>query len=156
MKAISLWQPWASLWCSGIKIHETRHWPTKHRGWLLVHAAKRKVDDLDDDRLGDICNTQFGHHYGQDLPRGALVGRVHLIACKDTERFIVLSEEDRECGDFSAGRFAWEADKFETFDDPIPYRGAQGFFDVPESVLTETPHVRELEQMVASEPDLFS
>ena len=25
MRALSLWQPWASLWCSSRKVHETRH-----------------------------------------------------------------------------------------------------------------------------------
>jgi activating signal cointegrator 1 len=137
MKAISLWQPWASLWCSGIKIHETRHRPTSHRGWLVVHAAKRRIDDLDGDRLGDICNSVFGHHYGQDLPRGAIVGRVYLIACKPTYVFPAdfAGTEDYECGDFSDGRFAWQADKFEAFTSPIPYRGQQGMFDVPDDIL---------------------
>ena len=46
-----------------------------------------------------------------------------------------LTEDDRECGNFSEGRFAWQADKFELFDEPIPYRGAQGFFDVPFNAL---------------------
>lgn len=137
MKAISLWQPWASLWCSGVKVHETRHWPTSYRGWLLVHAAKRKIDDLDGDRLGDICNGLFGHHYGIDLPRGAIVGRVHLVACKPTYVFPAdfVETDDYECGDFSEGRFAWQADQFVKFVTPIPYRGAQGFFEVPDDIL---------------------
>jgi hypothetical protein len=46
MKAISLWQPWASLWCSPRKIHETRHWPTNNRGWMLVHAAQAVREGL--------------------------------------------------------------------------------------------------------------
>ena len=47
MKAISLWQPWATAIAVGAKRIETRHWPTKHRGPLMIHAAKRKViDDL--------------------------------------------------------------------------------------------------------------
>ncbi len=43
MKAISLWQPWASA----IGPHpeqkhlETRSWQTPYRGWLAIHAAKR-------------------------------------------------------------------------------------------------------------------
>ncbi len=41
MKAISLWQPWATLVALGIKQTETRHWATKHRGQLAIHAAKR-------------------------------------------------------------------------------------------------------------------
>ena len=32
MKAISLWQPWASAVSVGSKRIETRHWSTNHRG----------------------------------------------------------------------------------------------------------------------------
>ncbi|MBP0020973.1 MAG: ASCH domain-containing protein, partial [Cyanobacteria bacterium SBLK] len=31
-KAISLWQPWASLIAMGRKKFETRHWSTDYRG----------------------------------------------------------------------------------------------------------------------------
>jgi activating signal cointegrator 1 len=55
MKAISLWQPWASLWFTDSKIHETRHWSTRHRGPLYVHAAKRPIRESDlSDRLIEI------------------------------------------------------------------------------------------------------
>jgi hypothetical protein len=40
IKAISLWQPWASLMALGLKRHETRHWPTAYRGPIAIHAAK--------------------------------------------------------------------------------------------------------------------
>ena len=41
MKALSLWQPWASLIAAGVKRFETRHWETRHRGPIAIHAAKR-------------------------------------------------------------------------------------------------------------------
>jgi len=46
MKAISLWQPWASLIAAGLKPYETRDWfpPAKLIGQkIAIHAAK-KVD----------------------------------------------------------------------------------------------------------------
>src|SRR4051812_8909176 len=85
MRAISLWQPWASLWCSPAKVHETRHWSTAYRGWVAVHAAKRRIDDFGGDPVDSICDNIWGHHWGLELPRGAIVGRVRLIACKRTE-----------------------------------------------------------------------
>lgn len=110
MKAISLWQPWASLWLSPRKVHETRHWPTAHRGWLLVHAAKRKMDDIQGDRLAEILEGEFGGHWGIDLPRGALIGRVLLEACRPTGDVIAAEgytkTDDYECGDFDEGRWA--------------------------------------------------
>ena len=43
MKALTVWEPWASLMACGRKNIETRSWPTNYRGPLLICAAKRKV-----------------------------------------------------------------------------------------------------------------
>lgn len=66
MRAISLWQPWASLWLSGFKVHETRHWhiTRQWKDWnpgdrMAVHAAKRFYKDHDGhfaDMLRRIAN----------------------------------------------------------------------------------------------------
>jgi activating signal cointegrator 1 len=137
VKAISLWQPWASLWLSDAKVHETRHWPTSHRGWLLVHAAKRKVDDFSGDRIDDICSGLFGNHWGQELPFGALIGMVNLVGCtaSDTLPIGYQQTDDYECGDFSPGRFAWRRSAFKLFKPSIPYRGMQGIFNVPDNLI---------------------
>src|SRR5581483_2986656 len=137
MKAISLWQPWASLWLTDAKIHETRHWPTSHRGLLLVHAAKRQIDDYDGDRIDEICEGIWGNHWGQDLPRGALIGTVNLVDCVRVETMQAGHHEtdDYECGNFADGRYAWRRDAFRLFQQPIPYRGQQGFFEVPDDIL---------------------
>ena len=135
MKAISLWQPWASLWISDPKVHETRHWPTSYRGWLVVHAAKRRIDDLSGDRLDEICDGIWGHHWGLELPRGALIGAVKLVSCIRMNKTAPASEDDEECGDWSDERYAWRRDQFKVFDQPIPYRGQQGMFVVPDNLL---------------------
>nr|WP_254625658.1 hypothetical protein [Nostoc sp. TCL240-02] len=46
MKAISLWQPHASLVPLGLKRHETRSWGTSYRGPLLICSAKRNQVSL--------------------------------------------------------------------------------------------------------------
>jgi hypothetical protein len=108
MLAISLWQPWASLWVSGRKIHETRHWRTLYRGWLVVHAGKRFDKTLlSDGPLYKLLFDEFGDDWTSDLPRGALLGRVHLVDCVSTRSCVgdvAASDEDRLCGDFSDGR----------------------------------------------------
>lgn len=43
-RVLTLWQPWASLVASGTKRIETRSWQTPHRGPVIIHAAKRRVD----------------------------------------------------------------------------------------------------------------
>ncbi len=42
MKAITLWQPWATLVALGVKTIETRSWTTAYRGPLAIHAAARR------------------------------------------------------------------------------------------------------------------
>ena len=47
MKALSVRQPWASMIAQGSKTIETRTWPTKHRGDLLIVSSKQpKIDHL--------------------------------------------------------------------------------------------------------------
>ncbi len=49
IKALSMWQPWASLVGTGAKSYETRSWSTNYRGPLLICSAKKK--DLSSLRL---------------------------------------------------------------------------------------------------------
>jgi hypothetical protein len=140
MRAISLWQPWASLWLSERKVHETRHWPIYYRGWLVVHAAKKFERDIErGDPLREILDDEFGCHWAMDLPTGALIGRVRIIDCIATEHMPAghADTDDFECGNFGPDRFAWKRGEFEVFKRPIPYRGAQGLFVIPDDVLAE-------------------
>jgi hypothetical protein len=129
MTAISLWQPWASLWALGVKIHETRHWWTEHRGPLLVHATQKLCRDIDAE-LEAIVAAHCGGDWHLTLPRGALVGVCEIDACIPTER-CTTTATDRICGNFSAGRYAWRARQAYRFEVPIPFQGRQTFFDVP-------------------------
>jgi len=139
IKAISMWQPWASLWLSPNKRHETRHWATPHRGRLLVHAAKKFIKDVDP-ALDGILSSEFGNHWGQELPTGAIIGMVDLVDVVPTEKIfdgrcdLTDDEEiDVACGDFSDGRFGWRRGTYWVFREPIPYRGRQAIFHVPEA-----------------------
>jgi hypothetical protein len=48
---------------------------------------------------------------------------------------VILSEQERIFGDYSPGRFAWILQDIQRLEKPIPYRGAQGLFTVPDSIL---------------------
>lgn len=48
MKAITLWQPWATLVAIGKKKLETRNWSTKHRGQLAIHSAQKPLYETAD------------------------------------------------------------------------------------------------------------
>lgn len=78
MKALTLWQPWASLIALGIKRIETRSWSTNYRGPLAIHAAKRPpgVEMLEDGRAGEIIPVDCvgGVQWMRDDPREMLPG----------------------------------------------------------------------------------
>lgn len=42
---------------------------------------------------------------------------------------------ERQMGDFSPGRYGWELNKIQPLAEPIPYRGLQGLFNVPDELL---------------------
>jgi hypothetical protein len=127
MKAISLWQPWASLWLSDRKVHETRHWATHHRGWLIVHAAKR----IDFDACQDLGV------YAETLPIGGIIGAVDLTACTRMAETAPEHQDDQDCGNWSPERFAWRRGAFVRLGLAIPYRGLQSIFEVPDTEIEE-------------------
>ena len=119
MKAITVWQPWASLLVSGRKRYETRSWATTYRGPIAIHAAKRPVrrtiDALAADR-GDGWTTldyfeSLLMRPGEldQLPTGAIVGTAILTRCNlITEAFVAkLTPMELALGDFTLARYAW-------------------------------------------------
>lgn len=153
MKCLSLWQPWASLLVHGKKRVETRSWGIRHRGPLLIHAAKTWNGELQ-----RICGSQefatavleCGAKTTTDLPLGAIVGRVDVVDCYPAEKvhhsgaadgvmicptypnWLMIGPTEKAFGDYSPGRFAFLCSSFVAFAKPIPYRGMQGLFDVPD------------------------
>ena len=92
MKAITIWQPWASLIASGAKQFETRGWETKHRGKIAIHAAKiipREIGVVDRSFCHAVQRALFPNAKDVDmwsnivqlLPRGAIVAIGDLTAC---------------------------------------------------------------------------
>lgn len=134
MKAISLWQPWASLWLSPHKVHETRHWPINLRGWLAVHAAKKIVKDVDR-HLEFVIRNEFGEAWKSSLPTGSLIGLVYIAGCRRTEEIRKeTTPADLVCGNFDDGRFGWYKQAYRSFKTPIPWVGRQGLFNVPDHI----------------------
>lgn len=146
MKAITIWQPWASLLVSGRKRYETRSWATTYHGPIAIHAAKRPVRRTIDALVADSDGNGWSTLEELDslfirpgaldqLPTGAVVGTAILTRCNlITEDFLAkLTPMERALGDFSLGRYAWEFHAMVPVDPPIPVKGAQGLWnwDVP-------------------------
>jgi hypothetical protein len=156
MKALSLWQPWASAIAAGAKRIETRHWATRYRGPLAIHAAKRKnVAELMHyhacwNWIGAMRPLGWGwgkHNYDIDrLPFGAIVAVCDLVDCRPTDSFTQAELDtprrpvhavtdawdwtERQMGNFDLGRFGWVLDNVRALPEPIPCKGRQGLFAV--------------------------
>lgn len=127
MKAISLWQPWATLCARGAKLHETRHWPTAHRGEIALHAAKT----LDVAGAPEaLCQALMGLSWAEECPAGAIVAVAQLSACLPADLVAGgITRADLAAGNFTRGRFAWRLDRVRPLDLPIPCVGRQGLFN---------------------------
>lgn len=141
MKALTLWQPWASLVALGEKQVETRCWSTKYRGEIAIHAAERKPSFLGlsaetqpfRDEIADVLkcrrdrDDRSGVHLDnalQAFPRGVVLCIVKLVAIEETSMVRdSLSECELIFGNYEDGRYAWFMEIIETFDAPIPAKG---------------------------------
>lgn len=166
MKCLSLWQPWASLLVHGKKQVETRGWEMRHRGPLLIHAAKKwdasllAISRTEPFRsaIGELLKAEgFDWRWPDNMDLrtglrfGAIVGRANVVACYPTGRVrtveagptgrteggLLIGPTEHAFGDYSPGRFAFLCAGFTPFATPVPYRGNQGLFEVPDAVLAK-------------------
>lgn len=84
MKALTIWQPWASLIACGVKQYETRSWPTKYRGPIAIHAAIKKPLSvpLSGDCMGIITDEMMNARrlpLWEQMPRGAVIATAELV-----------------------------------------------------------------------------
>lgn len=142
MRALSLWQPWASGIALGAKRIETRSWSTPYRGPIAIHAAKRWSGEqaraalrmAEDDRAfreahsgreGLVSPAAFVE--GHSWPRGCVVAVAELTACVPADGIDVADREGR-WGDFTPGRFGWVLEKVQPLVRPYPLVGRQGLW----------------------------
>jgi activating signal cointegrator 1 len=140
VKALSLWQPWASLVAIKTKRNETRSWLC-HRAMIgqriAVHAAKtEKGLAAMSDALRALCGDVFPWDLVH-LPFGAIVCTAVIRESIPVADIGALYREEIESGDYSAGRYAWPLWDVRQLSAPIPCKGAQGFWSVPDDVLAQ-------------------
>ena len=132
MRAISLWQPWATAIAVGVKTIETRHWKTNYRGPIAIHAAKRWTRDEREFAEVEFTNGRLPKR----IPLGAIVAVAVLSECKATwELDSEISAVERIYGNYSLGRFGWILTNIRALPEPVPWKGKQGFFNVPDELL---------------------
>lgn len=150
IKALSLWQPWASL-IPGPKSLETRGWDTSYRGPLLICASKgglppqKVVDLLMQPEFFQALKHLIPQYGERDLPRlrlwaegiyqnlpfGMAVATCNLVATYSTESLTPKQiGENLPFGDFRSKRFAWDLRDRKAIKKPFRITGKQKLFDV--------------------------
>lgn len=146
MKAISLWQSWATLVAIGAKSIETRAYATKVRGTIAIHAAKHWTKELAaltaTEPFASVLDAA-GYWNPAQLPKGKIVAVCELYDCRkicdgylnggNVTSYVTANE--RAFGNYATGRYAWMLRNVRALPEPIPFRGAQGFFEVPDELL---------------------
>lgn len=117
MKALSLKPPWAWLMINGIKDIENRKWRTDYLGPLLIHASKtwdQKGYEFIVNQMDTWVPEKEHHEFG------ALIGMVEMIDCVD-----------RHDSKWFFGPWGFVFEAPECWQEPVPYRGQLGLFEVP-------------------------
>jgi hypothetical protein len=119
MRCLSLHQPWATFVVEGTKTIETRSWPTKHRGQLVICSTRtpwrgawtfEMISVLSDGPKGIV---RLGS-YPDGFELGYALGVVNVVGCVPTEHVhpaegpsyeaTGFTGEDEETGD---GGWCW-------------------------------------------------
>ncbi len=159
MKALTIWQPWASLIIAGAKPYEFRGWrfPRSLIGQrIVIHAAARKVR-VRDELLPIAMTLEQRHRWpvaaaetclhpqpafallmqvyrgGLELPLAAGLGTAIIgepvLGTHVAEKFGVPRANDSDRDQHA--NWGWPMTDIERWDMPIPMRGAQGFWNWP-------------------------
>lgn len=162
MKALTIWQPWASLIIAGAKPYEFRKWraPRSMIGQrIVIHAAARKIDSVetlgllntlmerDYDEIGRIFAAETCLHpeiaepilqrayAGSEaaLPMACGIGTAIIgeprLGTEIAKEFGVPRANDSDRDEHA--NWGWPMLNIEAWDEPIPMRGAQGFWNWP-------------------------
>ncbi len=153
MKALSVRAPWWWAILHLGKDIENRDWHTNFRGTIYLHAGKYWKDsaieeDIDDISfiMGDAIPEIFCPEEALYDGRGCLVGKVDIVDC-------VKESESR----WFFGDFGFVLRNPVAFPRPIPFKGALGFFDVPDNIWKFPPEQQSNQEIEtcanASAPD---
>jgi hypothetical protein len=145
-RAATLYQPWAWLVAHGHKPLENRpkgFWKLDFRGWFWIHAAKLSAEEARLVRAGEATDEWLSAHElamengfaglpALDDPRmhfGAIIGRARVAG--------VLPVPKLPDGWRMEGKYGFVVADPKPLREPVPCRGFQGFWTVPDDILAK-------------------
>jgi hypothetical protein len=130
VKALSVRAPWWWFILHGGKDIENRDWYTNRRGTVLLHAGKWWKDEEVYYEWMSVVGIapSVVVHAGLTLADlrsscGCIVGKVDIVGC--------VSESP---SNWFGGKYGFVLANPVAFAKPIPFKGALGFFDVPDDI----------------------
>lgn len=151
MKALTIWQPWASLVMIGAKPYEFRRWDYRERAAdlegqrIVIHAGARPVHPNEvhdiiarmEDRISSLraeiampllTRIRDAHRCKGVVELSAGLGTAILGKPKSVAAlFNSPADSDR----IDHHMWAWPLTEIQPFDTPIQAKGAQGFWNWP-------------------------
>lgn len=157
MKALTIWQPWATLIIVRAKPYEFRRWnyadrfPSIVGKRIAIHAGARpmRIEELRDiyervkegesaldpmatitllRNLSDKPKISLKHA----LPLACVLGTA--VIGRPARAFDLFKDKVADSSRLDQHMWAWPLTDVVRMDEPIPCRGAQGFWDFPESL----------------------
>jgi hypothetical protein len=149
MKALTLWQPWATLVAHGVKPFEFRRWPAPRfvvGQTIAIHAAARplKLDELgalysrlkndagwglEMDAAAAMALVEQMHATWDQVPRSAVLCTAKLAACVKVGDLPSIKAAPERAAEIDPNMWAWRLADVQRFEPWIPAKGAQGFWD---------------------------
>lgn len=150
LRAVSLWQPWATLIAIGAKRFETRDWPTDHVGPLAIQATKSIPDEYRES-IERLLRTRafvdvlepLGYHTLADFPMGKIVAITTLDRCLRVTPMVrgmvqgngeARGVDEIAYGDYAEGRYAWALGEPIELKRPVDCRGDRKLWEVPDEI----------------------
>ena len=144
MKAISLWQPWATAVSLKWKTIETRthaRFKSLQGQRIVIHAAKKVDEDVTDlfyENLPRMTALEIENQFRfVEMCRGKIICTAHVITARWAPNvdFDLHEEWNRQALCEVGGKYLLFLDEIKPLKDRIPWRGRQGIFNVPDEVI---------------------
>jgi hypothetical protein len=132
VKALTVRQPWAWAIAAGHKDVENRTWQTSYRGLLAIHAGRTWAPAEEKRACRELLEDPGVVEPGCYVPDRHLLAEGAIVAVVNLVGICSLGDSARcRCSGWGAiGQHHWRLRNVEALAEPIPWRGAQGLWEI--------------------------